>query len=264
MDAYITLQVKKFNAARGNLLLMIIISAVNLVLTAADSNLYLLFSALLPLLFVELWWGLAFGVIMAVVILLAYFACYILSGRRRVFILPALILFVIDCLVIVWAIWAFGFGATYWLDIAFHVWIMYYLVTGAIAWGRLRRLSADDFKAAEQDLIIQQSIATKIVDENGAVVERGNVPLRFDSKKGRILIQTDYQTLHISMKRSYGLTELIINGQVYDEVKGVAEGTYSLFACVRNVRISGKFNSLKFRMEIYADDVLIAKKMRFY
>jgi len=232
-----------------------------MLLSLANSDLYLLFSAILPA-FLYAYGGPILGGILAAVVLLAYLACFFLMKRWRAFIWVALVLFIIDCLLIVWVIGLTGFLASYFLDIVFHALIMYLLVVGAIAWGRLRRTSSEDFKDAEQELVIHQSGATRLVDDNGAVIERGKTPLRFDTEKGRILIKANYGGLYICMKRSYGLTELIVNGQVYDEVQGIMESAYSLFAFVNNTRICGKMNPIKFRMEIYANDVLIAKKIR--
>ena len=261
MNAYTTLQVKKFNVASWIILIMVIISAFNILLTLANSDLYLFFTVILPMLLYGNG-GSVLGGILATVVLLAYLACFFLMRRWRAFILVTLVLFIIDCLMIVWVIWLTGFVASYWLDIVFHAIIMYYLAAGTVAWGKLRRTSAEDFKDAEQELVIHRSGATRLVDESGGVVERGKTPLRFDSEKGRVLVKANYETLYICMKRSYGLTELIVNGHVYDEVQGVAETAYSLFAFVNNIRVCGKYNPMKFRMEIYANDILIAKKIR--
>lgn len=88
--------------------------------------------------------------------------------------------------------------------------------------------------------------------------------MRDDTQKGRILIAAEYSGRHISMKRSRGLTELIIDGQVYDEISGTLETNYSLFATVDGVKITGSFDGLRSHMYLYADDLRIAKKLRLF
>ena len=100
--------------------------------------------------------------------------------------------------------------------------------------------------------------------ENVFPVENESIPLRIDDKKGRVLIAAEYEKLQISMKRTHGLTELIVNGNVYDEVKGTVEFEYSLIAKVENIIIAGAYSSTRLHVYLYADGMLIAKKIRIY
>ena len=58
--------------------------------------------------------------------------------------------------------------------------------------------------------------------------------------------------------------QLIVNGNVYDEIKGIFEVEYSLVANTQNIKIIGIGNSSTLGMYIYANGVLIAKKRRLY
>jgi len=69
------------------------------------------------------------------------------------------------------------------------------------------------------------------------------------------------------MKRSYGLTELIIDGNVYAEQKGLMEASYLLSAQVSNVKVTGESDMSRLIygiMRIYVNDEVIAEKKRFY
>lgn len=283
-------QAVRFNKSRNNLLLITVFTVVNLFLTAFNSDIYLLFSATAPQLVFEIGRGFAekfqsntfmiTGLVAAFVLVLFYFVCWLLAKRRRGFILIALIFFITDTLIFVFLTLATGFEASYLLDIFFHGWILYYLINGVLAWKALRGVSFDDFHAALQDVscrtAITQSTDSNLTnqasisellqagEEGIAVSKKVSVSLRPDTKKGRILISANYEDLHISMKRSRGLTELTINGDVYDEVMGIIEGEYSLFADIHNTQIVGKHVPAQSHVYLYANGSLIAKKMRLY
>lgn len=148
----------KFKRARSNLLLLIAFSAANLLLTALNASFYLLFSATAPQYVFAIGQMLAesnrnsiflvVGLVIAVVILLLYLICWVFSKRRRGFLIAALVLFIFDTLMLGLLIWDVGFEASFLLDIAFHVWILYYLFSGATACSKLRGVSADAVQAA--------------------------------------------------------------------------------------------------------------------
>lgn len=288
--AIIKQQVLKFNKARNNLLAVVAFTVINLLLTAFNADIYLLFSATAPQLIFEVGRGLAeelqsnvfliIGFIVAFVVIILYFICWLFAKRLRAFILVALILFSIDTLIFVLLTLAAGFDVSYLLDIGFHGWILFYLISGVMAWTKLRGVNADDFNAALQEIAptttgmqshnasLTDKTITNILQqdesEDNTPVNNGTIPLRIDDKKGRILIAANYEDLQISMKRTLGLTELIINGNVYDEVKGTIETEYSLIANVQNIKIIGMYKSTRSHMYLYANDVLIAKKLRLY
>lgn len=273
--------VLQFNKTRGNLLLVIAFTAVNLFLSAFRADYYLLFSATAPQFIYEVGRSLSqeyqngaymtIGLVVAFVVILLYLICWALAKRSRAFILVALILFGVDSILFVYLFLAAGFEASYLLDVAFHVWILYYLISGVIVWARLRGVSADEINAALQE-------ASTPSPQGGALTGNGTIgvsqsadpvkdratPLRSDDKRGRILIGADYAGLQISMKRTRALTELIINGNVYDEIKGSIETDYSLTGIVQNITIVGTFDAARAHMYLYADSALIAKKLRLY
>jgi len=99
---------------------------------------------------------------------------------------------------------------------------------------------------------------------NDNVVNDTSKPLRPDDKKGRILIAAKYEDMQISMKRIRGLTELIVNGNVYAEIEGVLEFEYTLTANINGKMISGMCKMTTSCMYLYVDSILIKKKLRLY
>ena len=257
-------ELSTFENARKNLLSVVIFSAVNLVLLAVKADIHMLFSASVPQLVLE--FGRFFaqeyqnnaiaigGFALAVIVIVLYLACWLLSKNTRVFVLFALILFSLDTLVFLAFVFFWGFDTSYILDIAFHGWILIFLIRGTMAWSKLRHAAPDEMAGGLQDGA-----------DGGVNPERiETAPLRADDKKGRILISAEYEGLQISMKRTRGLTELIVNGSVYAKIHGTIERQYSLSAVVRNAEIVGCYVSMPSYMQIWVNDEMIAKKIRRY
>ncbi|MCL2817149.1 MAG: hypothetical protein FWD39_02020 [Clostridiales bacterium] len=153
-------QAVKFTQSRNFLLIVVAFTAVNLLLFAFEADWYFLFSATVPLFIAGFGQGLAeesanngffiLGLILAFAVVAAYFACWLFANRARALILVALILFGIDCLGLLWLMSIVGFDASFILDIVFHGWIIFSLISGTAAWSKLRGVSTDDFNAILQ------------------------------------------------------------------------------------------------------------------
>jgi len=268
-------QTAKFKKARGNLLMVLVLTVLKLLLSAFNVDINFLFSATAPQIILE--FGRSFAeefqnnlflggfLVIAFAVIGLYFMCWIFSKRWRAFMLVALIFFSIDSLVLVALLSTVEFEVYYLLDIAFHGWVMLNLSSGAVAWAKLRGVGADEWNAA-----LQETAAAATMDSNANnVLPQGEIngetiPLRADDKKGRILIAADYEGLQISMKRTRGLTELIVNGNVYAEATGLVETEYSLTANVQHIKIVGVYKAAQSRMYLYANDMLLAKKFRLF
>jgi hypothetical protein len=148
-------QVIIFEKSRNNLLSVIIFTVINLILTYFDASVNFLFSATLPQFILEI--GKAMnsemesnvliivGLIIAFIIIIPYFIFWILARRVRVLILVALIFFSIDSLLLLYLIFNTEFNFSVLLEIAFHVWILYYLINGVKAWYKLRSINTEVF-----------------------------------------------------------------------------------------------------------------------
>lgn len=262
-----------FKKARSNFVLAVAFTLANLILIYLDASFYFPFSIYTPLSFLmngkfeALYNGdnlyLIVSVIIALVILALFFLCWLISGKKRVFILIALILFGIDSVImLIDAISVLDtLDASFLIDIAFHAWVLYFLVMGTMAWAKLRGVSPEAVAAAQACGVNPAPIPEQTT--TGDSIQE-STPLRPDDKNGRILIKADYEDLHISMKRTRGLTELIINGNVYDEIAGMVEKEYALHARVYNTYIRGECKSSRSHMYLYANNQLIAKKLRIF
>ena len=147
-------QVVNFKKARDNLLLVVLLTTVNLLLQFFGSNWNFAFSASIPTII----FGILehFSPIVALLVSLSgaflYLLFYILSKKKRVFILVSLILFSIDTvvfLILTLLVGLFGFGFSI-IEIAIHAWVMYYLIIGTIAWSKLRNVSQEEFDLARE------------------------------------------------------------------------------------------------------------------
>jgi hypothetical protein len=148
-------QVIIFEKSRNNLLSVIIFTVINLILTYFDAGVNFLFSATLPQFVLEIAKAMnsemennvliIVGLIIAFIIIIPYFIFWILAKRVRVLILVALIFFSIDSLLLLYLIFNMEFNFSVLLEIAFHVWILYYLIIGVKAWYKLRSINTEVF-----------------------------------------------------------------------------------------------------------------------
>ena len=163
MDAAeIKQQITVFERARNNLLAVIAFSTVNLFLSAFGADLYFLFSATMPQFIFEIGKNLDIemgtdifmivGFIVAVVTIIPYFVFWILAKRIRTLMLAALIFFGIDTLVLLFLIFGIGFEVSYLFEIAFHGWVLFYLINGVQAWSQTRSVGKNDFDAIIQEI----------------------------------------------------------------------------------------------------------------
>ena len=159
MDALtIKQQAEKFKRARGNLMLVVIFTAINLLLALLNTGYYFLFSATAPQFIFEICRLVAqelnnnvftiIGIFSAFLIIALYFIFFLLSKRIRAFMLAALIFFSIDSLLFVYVFFLGAFDISMILDIVFHGFIMFSLINGVMAWSKLHHISDAEITAA--------------------------------------------------------------------------------------------------------------------
>ncbi|MCK9471011.1 MAG: hypothetical protein WC006_02945 [Bacilli bacterium] len=244
---------KRYNLSRTNLLILIALSVVNII-TLVVNNSYFLFSLSFPR-FVQMVidLGIAEGMftladlnypmvitVMALPIVL-FLLCYIFSSKHRykTFIF-AIILFSIDS---IFALISFDI-----IDIIFHIYIYVLLVMGFVNGKKLTKMQVvDDIIDFEEGKYVNYT-------------EDSNI-LRNDIEEGKVLIQTTFNDLRIAVKKRKGVTELIINDNVYDEFTKKLAAYFFLKATVSGTEIY--FSMDRGRMEIYANGNLIEKKIKW-
>lgn len=166
---------KRYNGARGNLMLVVVFTVINIVLMLINSNTYFLFSAYIPYMLVSFgmmlcgmfpeeyygedlasleFFNTSFLWIMAgiaAVIVVLYLVCWIFSKNKKAgWLIFALVFFVIDTLGMFVMT---GFVVDNIIDIAFHVWVVVSLFLGVISCFKLKKLPADEVVASEPDAV---------------------------------------------------------------------------------------------------------------
>lgn len=132
----------QYASARANLGAVVLLSLVNVGLMVLDAGVSFLFSAVLPQVAINYGWyldawlgGSTYTIIAYAISALwigAFALCYYLSKKHPGCMTAALVLFCLDCLVLVYWIYL-GFMMEDVLDIVFHAWILYYLIRGVVA-----------------------------------------------------------------------------------------------------------------------------------
>lgn len=153
-------QIKRdqYGVARGNLLLVVIFTLINVVLCLLGQDSYFLFSAIVPYFIASigaLWGGLyppeyyadlemteadflPMGFVIAcaavaVVIIAVYFVCWLLAKKHVAFMIIPLVLFVIDTVAMPIL---FGISIEWILDYVFHAWVLVSLTIGIVYYFR--------------------------------------------------------------------------------------------------------------------------------
>lgn len=155
----------KYTNSRHNLLLVIIFSAINMLLTLFNANMYFLFSASVPLNFTTLgmyYCGkmpaeyytpgdeayflntsfLIIMIVLSVIVLALYFLSWLLSQKHKVgWLIFALVFFALDTL---YMFYSYGISVDMIIDLVFHAWVLYRLAAGIHAHFKLKNLPPED------------------------------------------------------------------------------------------------------------------------
>jgi len=166
VEAKLKNQAVKFNKSRNNLLAVVAFTAINLILIAFDAEFHFLFSAIIPqvvqyALYDYIGMEMIGALSVALAITSIFLICYALSKRWRFFILVALILFAVDAAFLVLEMVYSGDFVGFSLYVIFHTWILFYLITGTIAWIKLRNVTPGEL-AAIQTEVTQEADAKEL------------------------------------------------------------------------------------------------------
>lgn len=138
---------ERYNAARANLLLVVVLTAVNLVLLVLNSDMQFLFSASFPSLAYMIGDALSAETGIALfrvgALLLGagciglYLLCWLCSKKLRGFMIAALVLFGMDCLAFLGMLALVEWDVSMIIDAAFHAWVLWALISGVVAMAQL-------------------------------------------------------------------------------------------------------------------------------
>lgn len=258
-----------YNKSLGQLLLIIFLSVVNIILLVWDSNTYFLFSAFIPFFLVDCGMyftgsypaeyyydmeGVAFfdksvliaTFVIAAVILLIYFLCWIFAKKKKVgWLIAATVLFGIDTLAML-AIQ--GFSVDISLSILFHILVICWFVYGIATYYKMKKLPEEELTENAEVPETQPTESTMLRWADMDV-------------KARILLRADAQGYQIVYRRVKRTNELVINGKVYDEFVALLEGPHTLSAVVNGHTIEVQYDTSS-HMLIVFDGTVLAKKLR--
>jgi hypothetical protein len=251
---------KKYEQSRGNLLLTIILTVVNIALLFTPSNTMFLFSITIP------YWAASFGYflemtgfyIVAGVVLLLYLIFWIFSKKHYGWFIPALILFVLDMVFLGYVSIdipeAFDI-----IDVLVHIWVLYYLGAGIYFGYKLKHLP----------VVEENNEATEEASENAledvTITNAGSsTPLRMaEDVKHRVFVEADYQGHHICYRHVKGANEFVVDGNVYGVYTKIIEPAHSLNAKIDNLDITVGYDGA-YHSYIKVNGNIIAKKVRFF
>lgn len=260
-----------YNKSVGNLLLIIFLSVVNILLLVWDTNTYFLFSAFIPYFLVDCGMyftgaypaeyyydmeGFAFfdkslliaTIVIAAVIILIYFLCWIFAKKKKVgWLIAATVLFGIDTFTML-ALQGFSIDSGF--SILFHILVIVYLIYGVATYYKLKKFPEEALLDTEENVALQSKESTMLRWAD-------------TQTKARVLLRADapgYQIVYQRVKRT---NELVINGKVYDEYIALMEFPHTLTAVVDGHKIEVQYDTSS-HMQIFFDDTLLAKKLRLF
>ena len=151
---------RSYHNSRGNLLLVVIFTVINLLFAVSGSSTFFLFSAFIPytatLLGLSLTgrsdysdtvfvgdWFLYASIAFAAVVILAYLLFFLFSKKHYGWLIPALVFFVLDSAFLVYFSLSAGFDFGMIIDFFFHGWILFSLIMGIVNGVKLKNMPVD-------------------------------------------------------------------------------------------------------------------------
>jgi len=275
---------QKYQTSRINLLIVVIFTIINIVLLVTNADSYFLFSAFIPYFLVTLGMLLcgrfpadfytdglediefidsSFFIVMlviAIAIVLLYLLAWIMSSKNRVgWLTFALVLFGIDT---AGMLFIGGISLESVIDIIFHGLVIYYLISGIIAHNKLKKLPIEEASEPAGDGDFSEDINEEGEDDFAASETSDYIPLRVASRdaKHRVLAEARVGNYDICYRRVKSTNELVINGNVYDELNGVFESPHTLEARIDGHCITASYTGSHSVIEF--DGEVVAKKLR--
>lgn len=273
---------QKYKSSRTNLLLVVVFTVINILLLVTKSGTYFLFSAYIPYFISDLGMLLcghypaefyvdgleelilfnnSFFVIMLViasVITLLYLLAWFMSNKHRVgWLIFALVFFGLDTLTM---LYLNGIMADTIIDIVFHGWIIYSLIAGIIAHYKLKKLPTNEESAisSEDDELNKINSDTIIMQaSNSHILRIADTDIKY-----RVLLETQVSSYDICYRRVKHKNELVINGNVYDELEGVIEYPHALKAFIDGHHIAAGYTGTHSYISFNGENV--AKKLRVF
>lgn len=238
-----------YDHSRSNLLIAILFTILNIALIFLETDTMFLFSATIPYYFALAGWyfesiiELVIGIVMIAVLLVFW----IISKKHRIGLILSFIYFIIDTIFMLW-LYDFQFDASMIIDLLFHVWIMFYLVSGIMYKGNQ--------KEHVEEIIIE-------VNDDIDSTQSSNYLRIAEDVKAKIFLEEYIMGKHVVYRRVKTVNELVINGKVYDEYEALVERPHNLQAKINGHLIEVGIAATS-QMYISVDKEIIKKKLRLF
>ncbi len=273
------LDIRRHRRGITDLFVLALFGAVGLILALSESSFYLIFAPFAPRIVYEVFRAvsgevgeltlLTVGIFLALCLAALWFFLWYYARRSRRALGLAAALYALDTLGL--ALFSFRTSYAYGMaDTLFHLLALVSLLRALAAARRIETAPAPE--AAELAAMLtslaplppELSPGDAVGDAPADVAD--TVPLREAVPRRRVLFARQHEGLSILVTRSYGLTELTVNGKVYAEVRGVIELAYTLSATVEGHRITVRFHPGAFfaTMLLIVDGCLVAVLRRYH
>jgi len=200
-------------------------------------------------------------IVISIALTLFYLLAWYMSGKNRVgWLIFALVFFGLDTLAM---LLINGIDITSIVDILFHIWVIYYLILGISAHYKLKELPPEEEVSPYENP--PQNIEGLEEDPEHATSETPNSYIIREADKyvkHRVLLETHALNYEICYRRVKHTNELVINGNVYDEIEGVIESPHTLKAWVDGHYIAAGYTGT--HSVISVDGENVAKKLRLF
>lgn len=271
----------KHKRSRNNLLLVVVFTVINLILLISKSNTYFLFSAYIPYALADMGMLLcgmypaevygeeflnaefldpsvfAIFIGIALVVVLLYLLSWIFSKKHKVgWLIFALVFFAIDTVALL-ALWGVQMDSI--IDIVFHAWVIISLSMGISANLKLKKLPPEEETLEYEEL--EEGAETEEAEEepqNSAIIRIAD---RY--AKSRVLLEANEIGHSIIYRRIKRVNELVIDGNVYDEIEALLEVSHSLKAQIDGHQIEVGYDG-RFYSYLIIDGQLVTRKLRLF
>ncbi len=266
-----TVYEQKYKLSRTNLLLVVLCTAINLLFLVTNlTDQYYLFSATIPYFIASLGMylcgrfpeeyyageleGMFFLdnsvfvvlLVISIVLTLLYLLAWFMSRKNRVgWLIFSLVFFGFDTLGM---LFIYGFSFEMLFDILFHVWVIYELILGIRAYCKLKNLPPEEENEQNAESFIAE-------EQNSPIIRKADKDV-----KHKVLLETSKFGYDICYRRVKHTNELVINGNVYDEIQGIMEPVHQLEAWIDGHYIVASYTGS--HSVISVDGENTAKKLR--
>ena len=270
---------RRYRRGLSHLLFLALFAAANCIPALASSDFYIFFSPFLPRFFIEVSRGFASalglrtiltaGIFVSLCLLFLWFYLRLLPRRSSRAFRAATLYYAADTAVLLFFSLSFSYPVGL-LDSALHLLPLLSLFLAS----RAERVMESFGKRGVT--LSEEMLAVLVLPPEGlspgyylgdAIPDDGDTPpLRPASSRGRCLASVRLFDMDICVRRAFGVTELVVDGEVLAEQRGLLELAYSLTATKQAHRITLRFAAgrLYGRVLLLVDGRLAADVRRYF